>query len=128
MTVIDAWGRNVSELGICHACGASIKYKYPFEGHVYGSTCIKKVSGIAPEEWVWENYKPSYEATLAKKAKKQAYYSNILFSEDESVKTIFTWRQFEVIAEIYAKDFGRRNSKAFKKEFDSFVAKWSIEE
>lgn len=72
MTTLDAWGRNVDELGICARCGAFIKYIFYFDGKTYGSTCIEAVSGIRPDNWVFVDGKPNFEASLKAEDTRQA--------------------------------------------------------
>jgi hypothetical protein len=72
MTQLDAYGRDVSQLGICHRCSASIKYIFPFDGKTYGSTCIEVVSGIRPDSWTWIDGRPNLEATKETLTEKEA--------------------------------------------------------
>lgn len=72
MTQLDAYGRDVSQLGTCDRCGALIKYIFPFDGKTYGSTCIEAVSGMRPDTWTWTDGRPDYEATLEAKVEKEA--------------------------------------------------------
>lgn len=66
MTVYDAHGNPVAENGVCVRCGASIKYVYEYNGQTYGSTCIERILGIAPEYWVVNSGKVDDEATQKK--------------------------------------------------------------
>lgn len=70
--ILDAYGRDVSQLENCERCGASIKYIFPFEGKVYGSTCIEIVSDIHPDDWVWVDGCPNLEATKETLIEKEA--------------------------------------------------------
>lgn len=72
LTVMDAYGRPVEELGICTRCGAFIKYIYSHDGKTYGSTCIEAVSGIHPDKWVLKDGRYDEAATRQSLAEKEA--------------------------------------------------------
>tara|TARA_Y100000310_G_scaffold297082_1_gene329848 strand:- start:63 stop:767 length:705 start_codon:yes stop_codon:yes gene_type:complete len=42
-------GSEYANYGVCHKCGAGIKYIFNFNGHTYGSTCIERMLGIKVE-------------------------------------------------------------------------------
>lgn len=71
MTILDAYGRPVENLGTCHRCGASIKYIYYHEGHTYGSECIEKVTGIGKDDQVFNGQTLDVEASKARKAERE---------------------------------------------------------
>lgn len=48
---------------ICARCGAAIKYPFEFQGKIYGSECITKVSGRSIDQWVVVNGVIDEEAT-----------------------------------------------------------------
>jgi len=55
--------------GKCDRCATPIKYVYTHNGKAYGSTCIQRVSGINPNDYVWKDGQPNEEATKIKQSK-----------------------------------------------------------
>lgn len=64
--------QNFVPKGICARCGCPIKYVFPYNGKIYGSTCIEAVSGMRPDTWTWTDGRPDYEATKKAEAEKEA--------------------------------------------------------
>lgn len=173
MRIYDANGNQVSEAtGICSRCGAHIKYIFTFEGKIYGSECIEKVTGIASEFQVFKGNALDLEASKARKEEKanriaeqikrnrdletlrnsireqnKAKFAELIsllesnsWQEGDfcyemarniahngfntNLNDILSYRQFNIVQEIWAKQYGRSNSKGYKAGLEEFESKF----
>jgi hypothetical protein len=71
---------------ICAKCGAAIKYPFEFQGKIYGSECIKKVSGKPIDSWIIINGIIDEVATAKRDAEKKEKQDK--FDEQEAKRHI----------------------------------------
>ena len=154
----------VSNFSICARCGQAIKNLFDYRGKVYGSECIKHVTGELVDYWVMKGNRIDEDATAkrnaaceasrllaaAEKADREALAARCvvenswlidalkwggefcesmcqLLSEVELNDKNFSPRMLQIMRDVYAKGFGRGNSKKYWAATDDFDAKvrWS---